>query len=259
MRKLGLGKKKKKKKKGDKDDRSDKEMKADLSKGISEATKFVKEGGHDKKEIKKKLDQVEDVYDLVELRLIVDRKKEDGSEEVHVHGEVNPIKDGDKVEITPEKLPVKGKVLLIYHEKYGRMQSAHYQAVTSNGTVYDLSLDSSDKIAIRVFSLLKGKEDKKDYEVKGTEFKEIKIDQEKLDKVNPFDEEGKKKIGKDKPNRTDTKKFREEKKRYESGTYEQNTFDCFSFAIEFVNKVINLKNVGVFPKGAYNPDKFDDI
>jgi hypothetical protein len=39
MRKLGIGKKKKK---GDKDSRSDKEMKADLNKGIQEATTFMK-------------------------------------------------------------------------------------------------------------------------------------------------------------------------------------------------------------------------
>lgn len=94
MRKLGIGKKKKKKKKGDKDERSDKEMKADLKKGISEATKFVKKEGHDKKKLKKKLDKIEDKYDLVELKLIVDKRNPDGLDKFHIYGKVNPVDDG---------------------------------------------------------------------------------------------------------------------------------------------------------------------
>jgi hypothetical protein len=95
MRKLGIGKKKKKKR-GDADDRTAAEMQADLKKGIQEATMFVKGGEKDPKKIKKKLKKIRNKYDLVELKLVIDKQNPAGEEKVHIEGEVNP---GDKSEI----------------------------------------------------------------------------------------------------------------------------------------------------------------
>jgi hypothetical protein len=98
MRKLGIGKKKKKKR-GDADDRTPQEMQADLKKGVQEATMFVKGGETDKKKIKKKFDKIEKNYDLVELKLVVDKQNPEGKDKVHIKGEVNPVIDGDSFAI----------------------------------------------------------------------------------------------------------------------------------------------------------------
>ena len=99
LRKLGIGKKGNKKKKGDKDSRSDKEMKSDLNKGIQEATTFIKSGEKDNKKIRKQLDKIEGKYDLVELKLVIDKQNPDGKDKGHIHGSVNPEDDGPVINL----------------------------------------------------------------------------------------------------------------------------------------------------------------
>ena len=117
----------------------------------------------------------------------------------------------------------------------------------SNGNVHDLALNREGKIEIRLFSLLKGSKEKDKITVNGTKFIELNIDQEKVDKMNPFNESGNKQGNEEK-----SKELQKLKKKYESGEYATNSFDCFSFSIDFINKVINLDNVQVLPKGRKN-------
>ena len=94
MRKLGIGKKKDKQ---GKEERSKKEMEADLKLGIQESTKYVKSAeGKDKKEIDKKLTKIAEKYDLKKLTLVIDKQDDNGKEQVHVHGEVNPEFNSEK-------------------------------------------------------------------------------------------------------------------------------------------------------------------
>jgi hypothetical protein len=140
MRKLGIGKKKKS---GGKEERSKKEMEADLKMGISEGTKYVKSAeGKDKETIDKKLKQIAGKYDLKKLSLVVDKKNEDGKEQVHVHGEVNPTKNSDifKVELDGENgdsitRPPAGRAYLV---KQSLPTGPHYVAFFPNGNLYHL-------------------------------------------------------------------------------------------------------------------------
>jgi 3-methyladenine DNA glycosylase Tag len=100
MRKLGIGKKKSKKgEKPENDRRSDKEKKADLHKGVIEGTAFIKKGGYSKKEIDKKLEQIESKYDLQELKLVIVKNNPRGEDTVHVTGKVNPTETGENIRI----------------------------------------------------------------------------------------------------------------------------------------------------------------
>ncbi|HLP55499.1 MAG TPA: DUF4157 domain-containing protein [Fluviicola sp.] len=145
MRKLGLGKKKKK---GDKDSRTDKEMKADLNKGIQEGTSFVKQGGHDQKEIKKQFGKIEKKYELVELKLVVDKENPEAKDKVHVQGEVNPKDNSPIFEVELEgdsvSTPPPGRAYLVKQEySYGM----HYVAYLSNGDLFHLGYDEKKKNA----------------------------------------------------------------------------------------------------------------
>jgi len=84
MRKLGLGKKKDKKKKGEKDDRSPAEMKADLAAAKKDSSEFLKDGVTDKKSLRKKLETIEDKYDLKNLEIV-----SKGSD-FEIVGKINP-------------------------------------------------------------------------------------------------------------------------------------------------------------------------
>lgn len=85
MRKLGIGKKKKK----GKDERSKKEMEADLKAAKTEATKYLKAPDADPEDLKKKkLPQIKQKYDLDEVKLV--HEKDD---KYHIHLKVNPQTD----------------------------------------------------------------------------------------------------------------------------------------------------------------------
>lgn len=100
--KVGIGSKKdsktkeEKKKEKPEDKRTLAEKQKDLDGGIKEGTKLLKDASLDKKEIQKRLEIIEDTHDLKELKIVTD-KTEEGKETVHIHGKVNPGKDGEKV------------------------------------------------------------------------------------------------------------------------------------------------------------------
>lgn len=75
--------------------------------GVRQGTQLLKDKSIDKREIQKRLEVLEDRYDLQELKIVTD-KIEKGKETVHIHGEVNPKKDGDKIERKIDEAPKRG-------------------------------------------------------------------------------------------------------------------------------------------------------
>jgi hypothetical protein len=114
--KVGIGKKEKeeKKKEKPKDTRTPAEKQKDLDAGVKEGTQLLKDDSLDKKEIQKRLEILEDNYELQELKIVTD-KIENDKETVHIHGKVNPEKDGSKITRSNKKLP---KTKITY--SYGR-------------------------------------------------------------------------------------------------------------------------------------------
>lgn len=106
--------KKDKKEKKTADQRTLAEKEKDLEAGVKEGTQLLKDKSIDKREIQKRLEVLEDRYDLQELKIVTD-KIEKGKETVHIHGKVNPEKDGEKVQIVSEKLQ---KTIITY--SYGK-------------------------------------------------------------------------------------------------------------------------------------------
>ena len=88
--------KEEKKKEKSQDTRTLAEKQKDLDKGVKGGTKLLRDDSLDKKEIQKRLEILEDTYDLQELKIVTD-KTEVGKETVHIHGKVNPEEDGDLI------------------------------------------------------------------------------------------------------------------------------------------------------------------
>lgn len=101
LSKVGVGKKDKKEKKAD-DKRTTAQKEKDLNSGIKEGTKLLKDESLDKKEIQKRLDVLENTYNLEELKIVTDKTEKD-IETVHIHGKVNPEKDGEKLKRKKKK------------------------------------------------------------------------------------------------------------------------------------------------------------
>lgn len=79
--------------------RSAAEMQKDLDEGVKEGTNYLKTHKNIKRlDIEKHLDILKSKYSLKELKLIVDKNNEKGTDFVHIHGEVNPKEDGEEVE-----------------------------------------------------------------------------------------------------------------------------------------------------------------
>lgn len=134
--KMGIGKtdnktKEDKKKEKPEDKRTPAEKQKDLDAGVKEGTKLLRDSSLDKKEIQKRLDMIEDTYDLQELKIVTD-KTEEGKETVHIHGKVNPEKDGDKVTRGNGDLP---KTKITY--SYGRAKADPLTSFgdSGNGTI----------------------------------------------------------------------------------------------------------------------------
>ncbi len=143
LRKLGIGKKKDKQ---GKEERSKKEMEADLNMGIKEGTTYVKSAEwKDKKEIDKKLTKIGDKYDLKTLKLVIDKDNPTGKDKAHVHGEVNPKGDGSTFEVqldgdTVERPPA-GRAYLVRQ----LIPHQHFVVFLSNGRIYHLDIDRTKK------------------------------------------------------------------------------------------------------------------
>ncbi|WP_294232132.1 hypothetical protein [uncultured Chryseobacterium sp.] len=91
LSKIAIANKDKKDKvKKEEENRTQEEMKHDLHKGISEGTKLLKDKSLDKKEIQKRLDVLEETYDLKELKIVTTKVDKEGKETSHIEGEVNP-------------------------------------------------------------------------------------------------------------------------------------------------------------------------
>ncbi|MCA1564732.1 MAG: hypothetical protein LC803_03550 [Acidobacteria bacterium] len=83
--------------KGKKDDRTEAQMKADLSKGVKEGTQILKDPKVSLKSVTKKLPAIKKKYRLTTLEVVVassTAKKEAG----YIHGVVNPDEKGDTAE-----------------------------------------------------------------------------------------------------------------------------------------------------------------
>jgi len=132
LSKIGIASKKDKKDKKATDQRTTVEKERDLDAGVKEGTRLLKDENLDKKEIQKRLEVLEDRYDLQELKIITDKTEKD-KETVHIHGEVNPKKDGEKVQRTNKKLP---KTIITY--SYGKSIA---NPLTSNRDKGDGTID----------------------------------------------------------------------------------------------------------------------
>ena len=101
--------KEEKRKEKPKDKRTPAEKQKDLDRGVNEGTKLLRDDSLDKKEIQKRLEVLEDTYDLQELKIVTDKTEKD-EETIHIHGKVNPEKHGQKIQI--KKKEVNGKLKL---------------------------------------------------------------------------------------------------------------------------------------------------
>ncbi len=123
--KIGFGKGKVDKKdrtyKKEEDLCSTAEKQKDLEEGIKEGTSYLKQNKRFKKvNILSIFEKIIAKYQLVDLKLIVDKQEKDNKYLVHVHGKVNPEKDGNILEIELEdeialrasSLPVKENDLI---------------------------------------------------------------------------------------------------------------------------------------------------
>ncbi|RZJ48503.1 MAG: hypothetical protein EOO44_21015 [Flavobacterium sp.] len=104
--KVGVGKKDKKDKKAD-DQRTTAEKERDLDAGIKEGTQLLRNENLNKKEVQKRLEVLEDRYDLQELKIVTDKVDAD-KETVHIYGKVNPEKHGDKSDRKIDEAPKRG-------------------------------------------------------------------------------------------------------------------------------------------------------
>jgi hypothetical protein len=131
LSKIGVRKKEKKEKIAT-DQRTLAEKEKDLNAGVKDGTRLLKDESFDKKEIQKRLEILEDRYDLQELKIITD-KVDTGKETVHIYGKVNPEKDGEKVQRTNKNLPT---TIITY--SYGRSVA---NPLTSKKDVGDGTID----------------------------------------------------------------------------------------------------------------------
>ncbi|KQT20928.1 hypothetical protein ASG22_16040 [Chryseobacterium sp. Leaf405] len=122
LSKVGVGNKDKKgKAKKEKETRTQEEMKHDLHKGISEGTKLLKDESLDKKEIQKRLDVLEETYDLKELKIVTTKVDKEGKETSHIEGEVNPKEKGVDVTRDLDNKELKystRKIAFVKNEEY---------------------------------------------------------------------------------------------------------------------------------------------
>ncbi len=107
LSKIGVGGKKDKKDKKAADIRTMTEKERDLNAGVKEGTRLLKDENLDKKEIQKRLEVLEDRYDLQELKIVTD-KVDANKETVHIYGKVNPDKHGDKSDRKIDEAPKRG-------------------------------------------------------------------------------------------------------------------------------------------------------
>ena len=101
LSKIGVGSKNKKEKKAT-DQRTFAEKERDLNAGVKEGTRLLKDENLDKKEIQKRLEVLDDNYDLQELKIVIDKEEKD-EEVLYIYGKVNPEKKGEKVKKKKKK------------------------------------------------------------------------------------------------------------------------------------------------------------
>ncbi|WP_300686883.1 hypothetical protein [Chryseobacterium sp.] len=100
--KIGIGGKKDKKEKKGEDLRSTEEKKRDLDEGVKEGTQLLNDHNLTAKERENRLKTIKQTYELKELKNVTDKVEKDKAI-VHIHGEVNPILDGNKTVVDFKK------------------------------------------------------------------------------------------------------------------------------------------------------------
>jgi hypothetical protein len=94
-------------------------MRKDLDKGVEEGTNYLKAKQNiNKKDADKHLSTIKSKYSLKELKLVVDKNNEDGKDLVHVHGEVNPVKNSQGFEVELETTITKIEPAIIVLPKF---------------------------------------------------------------------------------------------------------------------------------------------
>ncbi len=104
---------------GKKDDRTDAQKQADLDKGVAEAEALIGPKMLPD-QIKKRLPAIKSRYKMTTLELVVDSESAT-SETVHIHGEINPKKDGSQkpvLVLSPELQAIKDKLVLPKSKTY---------------------------------------------------------------------------------------------------------------------------------------------
>jgi len=91
LHKLGFGKEK-----GAPDERTPAQKQADLDRGVGEAESLLEHEGMTAETVRQRLPAISSKYRMTKLELVNDGEK-DGELTLHVHGEVNPTKNGKRV------------------------------------------------------------------------------------------------------------------------------------------------------------------
>ncbi|KUJ55321.1 phage tail protein [Chryseobacterium aquaticum] len=240
LSKIGVDKKNKKEKKA-KDERTTAEKQRDLNEGVKEGTELLRNENLKKKEIEKRLETIKQTYELKELKVVTDTVEKDGKI-VHVHGEVNPKKDGTKLKIKDaEDIELKPNEAAIIKKTEKRR---HFKAVLPNHIVIDLILDKKDNIDLRVTPL-----QSVDVEAEEKGLKKYIIVNINPDKVEDFSSKNSEKF---------KKLLKEYKKKKYGNKYSEGQVDCFTFAIDFLNGRLDGE-LKPNPEGKDNDERFEDL
>uniref|UniRef100_A0AAU6WMY7 Uncharacterized protein n=1 Tax=Chryseobacterium endophyticum TaxID=1854762 RepID=A0AAU6WMY7_9FLAO len=228
LSKIGVGSKKEKR--GEK--RTNAEMQKDLDDGVNEGTQLLKDNKLNKRDVEKRLEIIRQNYELKELKIVTDKVEKDGKT-VHIHGEVNPKKDGTKLKIKgSEDIELKPYQAAIIKESNPR----HFRAVLPTGIMFDL-MGIGDKIVIR---LHKNKEN-------------INVENKDSYIIVNINEDAVKKVTKNA--NSEQKKYQEA---YDIKKYKLGSVDCFTFSMDILNNRLqgDLKQK---PQGNDNDERFEDL
>ncbi|WP_294310429.1 hypothetical protein [uncultured Chryseobacterium sp.] len=221
----------KKEKRGEK--RTNAEMQKDLDDGVNEGTQLLKDYKLNKRDVEKRLEIIRQNYELKELKIVTDKVEKDGKT-VHIHGEVNPKKDGTKLKIKgSEDVELESSQAAIIKEADPR----HFKAILPNRVFVHLTTRGKD-IELELKPLSKGEanvESKDSYLI-------VNVDPER---VGDFKSK-------------DSSKFKKLYEEYAKKNYKIGIVDCFTFAMDFLNNRLkgDLKQK---PQGKDNDERFEDL
>ncbi|MFP2910231.1 polymorphic toxin type 15 domain-containing protein [Pyxidicoccus sp. 3LFB2] len=119
------------------DKRTEAQKKDDLDKGVNEATQLLKDPKLSSRAVSKKLAAIKRTYKMTDLSLVV-TSKEGVKEKVHVHGAINPDKDGPDA----EKITEMESITVDFNMKKELDEvEFHRQLAESQGVLDDMTVE----------------------------------------------------------------------------------------------------------------------